>query len=86
MTQALPFGELRLASASVGSNASDPDTIEVVDEVNHLVYVFLATQDTTAEQMADDWATSGDPTFAFTRPASAADLVAASAALATAID
>lgn len=78
MTQALPFGELRLDTPLVGN-----DTIEVVDEVNRLVYVFLATTDVTAEQLVEDWATSGDPTWSMTRPASDEDLVNASAALQT---
>lgn len=81
MTQALPFDELRLETPLVGN-----DTIEVVDEVNRLVYVFLATAAVTAEQLVEDWATSGDPTWACTRPASDDDLVDASAALETAND
>lgn len=78
MTQALPFDELRLDTPLVGN-----DTIEVVDEVNRLVYVFLATSSITAEQLVEDWATSGDPTWSMTRPASDEDLAEASATLET---
>ena len=57
------------------------DVIEVTDEIDRVVYVFLAST-SSAAQLVEDWATSGDPTFAFTRPASDDDLANASAALA----
>jgi len=80
MTQTFGFDELNLETPPAGN-----DTIEVVDEVNGLVYVCLATTTVTAEQLVEDWATSGDPTWTMTRPASDEDLVNALAALETSV-
>ncbi len=71
MTQALPL---------VGN-----DSIEVVDEIGRIVYIFQATAAVTAEQLVEDWATSGDPTWSSTRTASDEDLGNASAALETSV-
>ena len=60
---------------------SGVDAIEVIDEINRVVYVFLPTTTVTAEQLVEDWATSGDPTWSITRPASDEDLASAAAAL-----
>jgi len=80
MTQAFAFNEPVLGAPLVGN-----DTVEVIDEVDRIVYIFLATATRSAEQLVEDWSTSGDPTFAFTRPATDDDLVSASAALETAV-
>lgn len=51
------------------------DTIEVVHEVDRLVYLFTGSTGVTSDQLVDKWANTGAETWSAQRPALAEDLI-----------
>lgn len=49
------------------------DEMEVVDEVDGMVYVFTATHYATAKELVDRWAFDGERTYRDSYPARLAD-------------
>lgn len=69
--------------ASITPAHDDIDEIEAIQEGDRVVYVFRSTDAATAEELADEWATTGMSTWTSSRPATAEDLAVASDALDT---